>query len=748
MVATPNHFDAYLESINADQLKRMARLWGGDHKMRKVECIELIRESLHNPLRVRAAIETLIPLEHNAMALMNYMGGQMDARVLAIGLRAAGVGIPRVGQARLQNDMALLVDPLINRGLILRTYSGYGSYYSSLSSFATMYGGAQIFSDPRLLVYAPRFPQCEPLKVQPGPHPSSVLVRRPQTVLLDILGILQAVATMGGIGLTQSNTVRVSDIRKLARAMNWSGEVVDIDGQPFHEPALAFAAAMSASGLLTLQGKTVRLAEAPEAFAARSYAEQISPLVRGFLHSAGWNELGDSARSDSYATRRLEGRMALLLALAALPTDTDGFFALDDLDQALFERVGETFSLGYLPSRPLVYRDTPKDEQRRQEQEWQNKLRRNWRDNERAWFRASLTSWIFALGLVELGYEGETVVSVRLTDLGQLILHPGQAVKARGSDNPPQHAWVVQPTFDIVVYLDQSTPQQLAFLERHAERVQIGQHTAQYRLTREAVYQGLEQGTSLSDILAELRAGAAMDLPQNVAAELGSWAALRERITVHRQSRLVEFPTPAARDAALQGNLEGVAVGERMVLLSPAAALPSNIKRTIDYARPLPQCLKVSEDGAIELRIAQDTAPDLLIVAQLDKWATRQSDWHWQLTADSIAAALHAKADARELFDLLDKRSVEPVPPLLIEVLRSWTGTPMSVGLANVTVLQCARPELLAAMEKSKTLRPAIRGRLGPDVLLVDSQAVEALRKYLTWAGITINETIRTPPGR
>ena len=52
-------FDGHLASVNASELKSMVRIWGGDTKMRKAECIEYIRQGLRDPERVRAAIAGL-----------------------------------------------------------------------------------------------------------------------------------------------------------------------------------------------------------------------------------------------------------------------------------------------------------------------------------------------------------------------------------------------------------------------------------------------------------------------------------------------------------------------------------------------------------------------------------------------------------------------------------------------------------------------------------------------------------------
>ncbi len=236
------------------------------------------------------------------------------------------------------------------------------------------------------------------------------------------------------------------------------------------------------------------------------------------------------------------------MGLAALPTEAAGFFAVDDLDRCLFERIGEHFSLGYRGYPPDAYRKTP--EQHRQELEaWQQKLREEWLKRERLWLNHALTTWVYTLGLVELAVEGTTPVALRLTDLGSALLHPHLAEPVKATPAETGAAWVVQPNFEIVVYLDQTTPQQLAFLERHAERIQAQQHVAQYRLTREAIYAALESGSTLEKLLTTLETTSGRPLPQNVAVDLREWAALREQMTIYRRARLLEFPDSAVRAA-------------------------------------------------------------------------------------------------------------------------------------------------------------------------------------------------------
>ena len=222
-----------------------------------------------------------------------------------------------------------------------------------------------------------------------------------------------------------------------------------------------------------------------------------------------------------------------------------------------------------------TYGKTPA-EIRQMEAERRAEDRAKWLQKERVWIEAVLSSWLYYLGMVELGLAGKRVVSFRLTALGKAVLHPTQnfSVSTPNADEAgnTKGAWIVQPNFDVIVYLDQTTPTQLAFLERHAVRTQSQQYTAHYRLTRESVYRGLESGTTLADVLDELSKHAQSPLPQNVTVEIAEWAALREQVILHHRAHLVEFATTAARQEALNANGEGTPVGDRFLLLAPTAS--------------------------------------------------------------------------------------------------------------------------------------------------------------------------------
>ncbi len=731
MTEIEQRFDDYLPYINSDVLKASVKLWGGRGSERKDDCIAIIRAGLSTPQRVRWAIEKLTPFEHTALTLLGWMGGIAPAAALAIGLRASGVELPKV-RGYASNPATELIDPLIKRGLLLTDDArNPGSYYDSYGTSHVM-----VFSDQRLLAAAgPLNPA--PIKLAPVPDPPSSLYRRPPTVVMEMIGVLQAIEKIGGLQLTKAGAIRVSDTRKLSKALGWQNDAIDIDGLTFPEPAAVMPIALYQARLLTDTGDRLALTGSTEQFAQQSYAEQIDGLFQGFIRAQEWREWSAKDWYDAHDTRYSQARLSLAVVLAALPANALVFVALDDLDQALFNRIGEHFSLSFLNHAPYPYGKTP-DQLKREQETWRVKLRQDWLGRERQWLQAAFTTWLYYLGIVELGMIDKQVSSFRLTELGRALLHPELATTL---DTPAQGgagAWLVQPDFEVLVYLDRATAEQIAFMERHAERVQAQQHIVRYRLTREATYQGLERGSTLDELLERLRGGAATELPQNVLATIREWAGQREKITLRRAASLIEFADTAARQAALDAGLAGTPVAERFVLLAAQRA-KYLVDAQVDYTLPPTASLVALEDGQIK---QVTKAADLLLQPQLNRWAEQTEAGAWQLTEASIARAAKAKAPIDELFELLRARLTLPLPPLLGVALRAWAGDRPKAELTRITVLRCTRPVVFTAIASSPAFTPYLRGTLAPDLLLVDERYVKRLREQLGWAGLDVADVL------
>jgi hypothetical protein len=205
---------------------------------------------------------------------------------------------------------------------------------------------------------------------------------------------------------------------------------------------------------------------------------------------------------------------------------------------------------------------------------------------------------------------------------------------------------------------------------------------------------------------------------------------LRERITLRKRARVVQFADAAARRKAIQQGL-GVPVGECFLILTTKAPLPRYTH--VNYARPLPRCLVATEDGVLHLRT---TSPDLVIAAQLDKWAERTGEDTWRLTQASVTSALQGKAQITDLLHLLQERLLSPMPAWLRVALLAWAGQEIPLEVGSAIVLHCTDGAAYEAVRTSVRLRPYLQGELEPRVFLVDPKGLAALKEELAWAGL------------
>ena len=726
-------FDSYLMDIRANELKRMAGLWVKAGKLCKAECAAAVREGLADPQRVPAALAKLKPPQRVALGFIKEAGGDLTPDCLEAAMVAAGHRPP--GRQAYSRRSYPWCEDLISRGVALAA-GGYDPM--SLDSYSS--AEKRIFTDERLLEHAPE-PEIVVIEIDADLPAEVGLQRPPGSVVLDIVGVVQAVEKAGGVGVTQAGLPRVSDMKKLRREMRWT-DSMKVDGLPFPNLTEAVVTALRAAGLLE---------EPPGRFAARSRAEQVRPLVRGFTNARGWTESGwhgkdrDSWRHDGYP----RARHALLTALRALPATQPGFFAMDRFDKALFERIGEHVSLdSHAPSPPHTY-GVSGDELQSKMEEWRRDLRSRWLDRERPWIESAFTTWLYWLGIVELSIEDGAVRGFRLTELGREVLHGAPPVRpSRKRETGSPEAWVVQPDLALMVYIDKASPTQLAFAERIAERQgQAQRHVAHYVLTRDSIYRALESGCTVNGLLDELRKGAKRELPANIEAEIRGWSERREQIVLRRHATLLEFGSEFERRAAITGGIKGTEVSDRFLLVESAkgkAAAPLRKIETravakLDYAEPLPPCVEARETGKLRLTTLH---PDLLIHGQLDGWGERIGDDAWDLSEKSVRAAVQRGRSADELVDLLDSRAAKSVPPFLQLALGAWADASLNVQLARVAVLRCPQPDVFHAIAGAKRHKGCLLGRLGPDTFLVDTQKLNKLKKALRWAGIEIEAEI------
>lgn len=721
-------FDPLLGKLRVEQLRSIAKTWVDQPPTKKDDLVRAIARAYASPARVRQVVDALLPEERALLVLLERAGGDAEPMSLLLLLRAAGFEISSVGSY--QPNQPLIMQ-MLEKGLIL-TNSPYNpgemqGYYAN-----------RIFSDQRILAHTTDFAPIT-LEIEPVKPPEQRKARRPRAITLDILAFVQAVAGMGGLQINKNRSVRQGDLRKLAKALGWGEGSGQFDGVSFYAPTIALTEALIVLNVLITQGDRLVLNQG-ERFATMPIAELSAMLLAAYANLPSWTEshreYWDAGLSDYYCTMR----SALITLLDSLPVkagEHDGFYTLEQIREHLFQRIGRHYSLSGPVHQPFIHTRggrEPKVEGKNAE-DWEARTRKNWNTHEAPWVGDALASWFFFLGLIELGIENGRFVALRLTDLGHHVLHPTRAPRPLELAAPSGPAWLVQPDFEVMAYLEQATPAQLALLEQIGERIQAQSHIARYRLTRDSVYRALERGVAIDTILDGLSAGSGMPLPQNVTASMREWAGLRERLTLRRRAALIEYPTQLDRNAALSAGIRGRPIGDRLVLLDHGPLPTLRDKYTIlDYTLPPPRTLAVTEDGVVML--ARGT-PDLLAPHLLDRWAERTSPVSWRFTAARMrAAAGRGGAGVAGLIDQLDARLVNRLPALLPFTLRAWAGERTPAELGSVTTLQLADSALADALIDSATFAPLLGARLGPTTILVTRDNMEALRQLLSEIGI------------
>lgn len=714
------HLEHYLDYVRPESLAPIAQLWGILSPTSKAAAITAIREALNDPMRVQRLVASLSVQEQTALAMVKFLGGDSDAEGLTAALQILGFPPAAGGES-----ISAGVVAMVTSGLLL-----HDSHYEPLT-VSTRYGPCRVVADDRILAHSDTI-TCVPLPLTPCPHPETSVRLHAAAVTLDLLTILHAIDRLGGLKRTTTGAFRVADCRQITRALGWADKGGVLAGAPFHSAVEVLITILWAAGVLIQPRGPLIVSPDADVFVRQPYDAQVRALLQYFVTTTHWHEWTNPPWRESSSTRQIQARVPLIAALMALPPD-DAFYALDDLDLALFARMGTTFSLAGTVHPPLLrYRESLPDGQ--SVAAWQHaQLWTQWQNREGCWIRRALRTWPMYLGLVEIGMTAGVLTAVRLTDLGRAILQPWHAVGTGGSLSQKQPAWLVQANFEVLVYLERASADLLVVLARHAERVQGEAHVARYRLTHESVYAGLERGGTLADLLATLQQGAGTDLPQNVQATLHDWARQREQITIHRRARLLAFHDAQARQKAIADGLQGTLVGERFVLVAPGAALRG--KTRIDYAKPHLPCLTATEAGVLTL-----TKPsDCFLVAHLDQWAERTADDTWRLTAASVGAATAAKRQIGELLALLHERLTHPIPPVLEVALRAWSGERSTSTLGTALIFQCRQPTVMRAIAGSELFRPYIREVLGATAVLVDARHASAFRERLAWIGLEVS---------
>jgi hypothetical protein len=766
----PLDYEAHLPKYNADVLKRLARVWAGKDaaKLNKDACIRAIGNGLANPDTVQAVVAGLSPFERAGLGLLNYHGLVTSTQEFAIELLMLGLPFStrEQRQAYSYHDSASLYDALnslLGKGLVLLREMDQGYGYAHDLRVDQYHYRPQVFSDRGLLAGVKVTPPVV-MALTPVDNVESDFALQPAEVMLRFVALVETLRKIGRIDLTGKGRLTKPFLAKLTKALGWEAVLDNAADTPLPQATLFFFKLLQGADLFQERPDLTGLGVSPQtdAFFAAPYHTQAAAWIKGYRSLTRWTEYvpqgmyleeEESSSFDKFTSMRA----ALLMALAALP-DATAWYRLSDLSEGIYDRIGEHFSLRYLSRFSPAYGTKP-DQVEEQRAVWQSELHKKWREAEQLWIAHAVTGPLFHLGFTALARAPSAKKTVlplfRLTPLGRAVLYDS----FRPTDETAKTVlpavvqdgtcWVVQPNFDVVVYLDRASATRLAFIERIATRKPSTGATALYHLTRETVYAALESGVAPETLVETLSRGCDYPLPENIRQTLVDWAARREQLSVYRSVDVLEFADQPTRDAALAKKPgSGVAVGERYLLLSGpqqrGKVLSARASRTVDYLSPPTRCLSVSEEGVVEV---VPKRADLLVQGELSAWAEADSvdSSSWRITRHSVQKAVSAGWNADGILNNLKQRLQHDLPPLLHVAIRAWAGMrtlPTTVAVATDLVLQVADREIAHAIAGSALLQPYLRGRLGRQTFLVKHETVEAFRTRLAEFGLQVDSDL------
>ncbi len=745
--------DAMLEHMNADQLKLVAKRFNPSANAGRVaESKKAVVQALSKASLLDKLIADLSPLERALLGEVKRRGGVMDGWALIVQAALHGrEPVERPGTSVYKDYFGHApgigyLGVLLRDGLLIPA-GNHAPWFATSYYYASEQGAADdlVFTDSRILARLPDEPSPLPptLALEPlsAVTPSSP---HPLQTLLELFDVTQLVLEEGGLQITQNGTPSKRVLSRLIKRRTWL--------EPRLERLLRLAFAL---GLLDApeSGSTKdpwrvnlpRLRKLQDAPLVVSY----SFMVEALPNAVELSDDGPWGGRHSLISETVAGR-ALLASLAVLP---DYPVPLERALEGLWQR-----ALKCVLSPRVRHWKAPDTQPERP-----------------AWFTDVLLGAFHDLGLVAVAelpevaakpakpargglhtMRGDKVERLMAPSEGdpayRYAVMPGlgltwlaQGQHLQGAKQPPdveqfrrflgldpdtgkpnKPSLLIQPNFDILVYLGELSPLAITALGC-ADCTRVDAQTASYTITRSSLYRALEAGLELEALL-KLLQDHSRGVPDNVARSLRDWASRRERLHVRERVKLLEYTSQGERDAALNTFKDASAVAERFLLLE---TVPKQLKVSVRHQYNLApaRTLRFHPEGHFQLEGATDLA-GRAVLAQL---ATQDLDGTYHLDVAAIRAGTLNTA-ARET---LTARAKGGLPPQLEALMNIWEGRSTAPALAKISVFQHPSATALAK-------HPGIAQHLGQQLndtsYLVAEGHQEGLEQRLSDLGVKLSE--------
>ncbi len=428
-------------------------------------------------------------------------------------------------------------------------------------------------------------------------------------------------------------------------------------------------------------------------FWSQSLTEQLHACLEAWAQSGGHEGLGDEAAR--YGPRYIHARQVVLAALKTLPPNV--WLEPEDL---LEEVRGQDVD--------FLFPDHSEIESYRRNQYYyshsssyyygrRETLLETLEEIEDEFVINCLTGFLHQLGVVELGYDGDTLQGFRLTPASRALL--GLESPEQPSPDPQDETGklIIQPNFQLVAMGPVSLAL-LAQLDLFTDRERADQGAFEYRLSRESVYRAQQLGLDAADAIRFLERASDTELPQNVRRSLDEWAAYHERIVFRTGVSLLQ----AADADLLAALMDEPRTGKHLARsMSPEIALiKKNRQRQLISAlieqELFPAVSGAQPEAANNSVIIQENGlirpihavPSLHLRGRLSRLAEEAVDGEWRLTPASVRQAGGSKNKVLHLLDELGKLHRGSFPSKLAEQIKAWAGYYGDAAVETLTLIE------------------------------------------------------------
>ncbi len=570
------------------------------------------------------------------------------------------------------------------------------------------------------------------------------------------------------ITLTKTaGTLRKTDLKALDNHLK---EQVNMKGFAL---ALAFE-----TGLL--KQKREKIAPAPDAsaFFARPAREQVERLFEAWIKLENWSEffrIPEIETESQIVPRRQTQQWGYgsndIPTSEALPTARA--YLVGILKRAGRETLGQWQALASL--RSLIKTENsefliPRENQHHYysgqrdggfyrgfwpvgANRWENKFQRtiDWDNVEGRFVRQMLTEPLSWLGIVAIARDksGEAV-AFRLSPSGAHLLGLTTELPASDDETAGEKPLIIQPNFEILAYTEAHHLQTLYQLERFATR-ESAERVAHYKLDRESVYRGFQDGLSATQMRDFLAQHSRSGVPQNIEYSLNDWESLWESQTIRPSATILESDTPAEMDAFMASLPDGAAtrlsplwvVVEPRYLEAARTFLATKGARAFDYSIETEQAFSTNEN--LEIVVPKGNL-DLWLRSKIEQCADElpasTTAARFQITRESVARATKIGVKAEDILKFLQTSGTPPVPANVTLTIRGWGGEVKPVALGSMQVLVAA-PEIIEQMASIEELK-SLLWLASDGIVLVQSGDVAALKAQLKKRGIAFDGKAET----